>query len=186
MTPVKSLAELTETYRRALCIESFRAEDHERLIFLHQIVDGVIVGETKDGIFQIKIEHALERMEAINPASETTNRLRAANALRQWYLNPGNVSRSEIEEALREANIKYMDGYVPECLVVLKRYRVRALSAIFDAAFNAKEDIREQAIYAAAETLLNSGQKGLVNYVITKMAELQRTASASQSASRAA
>ncbi|HLF54176.1 MAG TPA: hypothetical protein VI612_00460 [Candidatus Nanoarchaeia archaeon] len=186
MATVKSLVELTETYKNVLCIKDFRVEDHERLAFLHQIADGAIVGETRDGIFQIGIEKALARMEAIDPASETTSKLRAANALRQWYLNPGNVSKSEIEEALREANVKYMDGYVPECLAVLKRYRVRALSAIFDAAFNAEEGIREQAVYATAETLLNSGHKELANYAITKMAEWQRTASASQSASRAA
>ncbi len=174
---------MTETYGSVFSTKKLRTDDYERLAFLQEVAEGSVIRETRDGNVMLSIETALE---AEDPTSGLAKKLRAANVMRQWYLHPNKVSRSDIEENIADAEIKYLLFCIPECLEVLRKHRLRELRAAFNEAFNTREDIREQAIYAAAETLLNSGHKELVNYAITKMAEWQRTVSASQLESRAA
>ena len=154
--------ELETIYRTIFKVKA--EEDFERLDFLERVVSGKVAF----GDQLVDLEDAIE-MDGVEYAMcpefdySTERHLEEMNAIRttrEWYKRFGSTikeGKERIGQALMTAELTSVLNTLDDCLQVLKQYREETeFVNVLEAASQTPKEYRTSAVYATAETLLDT------------------------------
>lgn len=154
--------ELETIYRTIF--QKAEKDDYERIEFLERVVSG----KYPFGDQLVDLEDAIE-MEGIDytmcdgfdyPTERHLGEIEAIRATREWYKRFGSKmqeDKEEIRKALMTAELTSVLETLDDCLKVLRAYwEETGFMNLLEASAQSPKKYRTSAIYATAETLLNT------------------------------